>query len=377
MGVKMEDKRTTIEKVTSNPEDTELLAEFPSKQRKIHSDLINGRIVDSGTVQGLKPSNESGQIPINNGNLNKGLNAEKLGGEPKEYFSAATHRHNNVTNDVDGFMSKEDKRKLNTIKENAEENQNAFSGVAVANTITELTTSDNLITAKNKSDAFGLLGSENIKLDLDLSNNVTTIKLNGKVPTASYADNAKKAEKADVSTNAEHLENKPIYSSSNQSNSIPFIDENGVLNVGNAISFINKLTGEKTLFNVDGKGKVQLNGKSKGLGGGGGGIVCGDVSDPEAWWVKFGGAIPLIIQGGRRPTQGYGIHTWSLPIAFTTKILALVNTAVTTGGEGGSHFHFVIVEEFSGNNGHSTLTKVVYRTDEGSNRRSDIIAIGI
>lgn len=193
----MEDKRITIEKVTSNPEDTELLTEFPSKQRKIHSDLINGRIVDSGTVQGLKPSNESGQIPINNGNLNKGLNAEKLGGEPKEYFSAATHRHNNVTNDVDGFMSKEDKRKLNTIKENAEENQNAFSGVAVANTITELTTSDNLITAKNKSDAFGLLGSENIKLDLDLSNNVTTIKLNGKVPTASYADNAKKAEKAD------------------------------------------------------------------------------------------------------------------------------------------------------------------------------------
>ena len=247
------------------------------------------------------------------------MNAEKLGGEPKEYFSVATHRHNNVTNDVDGFMSKEDKRKLNTIKENAEENQNAFSGVAVANTITELTTSDNLITAKNKSDAFGLLGSENIRLDLDLSNNVTTIKLNGKVPLAVYADNAKKAEKSDVSTNAEHLENKPIYSSSNQSNSIPFIDENGVLNVGNAISFINKLTGEKTLFNVDGKGKVQLNGKSKGLGGGGGGIVCGDVSDPEAWWVKFGGAIPLIIQGGI--THGTSSNIFKLPIKFTTKCL--------------------------------------------------------
>lgn len=319
MGVKMEDKRTTIEKVTSNPEDTELLAEFPSKQRKIHNDLINGRIVDSGTVQGLKPSNESGQIPINNGNLNKGLNAEKLGGEPKEYFSAATHRHNNVTVDVDGFMSKEDKRKLNTIKENAEENQNAFSSVAVANTITELTMSDNLMTAKAKSDTFGLLGSENIRLDLDLSTNITTIKLNGKVPTARYADNAKKAEKADVSTNSEHLKNKPIYSSSNQSNSIPFIDENGVLNVGNAISFINKLTGEKTLFNVDSKGKVQLNGKSKGLGGGGGGIVCGDVSDPNAWWVKFGGAIPLIIQGGI--TYGTSGSIFKLPIKFTTKCL--------------------------------------------------------
>ena len=28
------------------------------------------------------------------------------------------------------------------------------------------------------------------------------------------------------------------------------------------------------------------------------GIVAGDVSDPNAWWVKFGGTIPLIIQGG-------------------------------------------------------------------------------
>ena len=29
------------------------------------------------------------------------------------------------------------------------------------------------------------------------------------------------------------------------------------------------------------------------------GIVAGDVSDPNAWWVKFGGTIPLIIQGGK------------------------------------------------------------------------------
>lgn len=28
------------------------------------------------------------------------------------------------------------------------------------------------------------------------------------------------------------------------------------------------------------------------------GIVAGDVSDTNAWWVKFGGTIPLIIQGG-------------------------------------------------------------------------------
>ena len=27
------------------------------------------------------------------------------------------------------------------------------------------------------------------------------------------------------------------------------------------------------------------------------GIVAGDVSDENAWWVKFGGVVPLIIQG--------------------------------------------------------------------------------
>lgn len=375
MGVKMEDKRTTIEKVTSNPEDTELLAEFPSKQRKIHSDLINGRIVDSGTVQGLKPSNESGQIPINNGNLNKGLNAEKLGGEPKEYFSAATHRHNNVTNDVDGFMSKEDKRKLNTIKENAEENQNAFSTISLVGSNGGVPT--DAITSDTKTAELAITTDNIISVETTktfLHDNTLKFSLTGKVPTASYADNAKKAEKADVSTNAEHLENKPIYSSSNQSNSIPFIDENGVLNVGNAISFINKLTGEKTLFNVDGKGKVQLNGKSKGLGGGGGGIVCGDVSDPNAWWVKFGGAIPLIIQGGRG-TAGYGQLEYMLPIPFPNELLAFEITLATKDRKD-KNFNVAALESYGyGHYSYSTREKIAY-VAYSSSSPPYIIAIG-
>ena len=28
------------------------------------------------------------------------------------------------------------------------------------------------------------------------------------------------------------------------------------------------------------------------------GVVAGDVSNANAWWVKLGGAVPLIIQGG-------------------------------------------------------------------------------
>ncbi len=47
------------------------------------------------------------------------------------------------------------------------------------------------------------------------------------------------------------------------------------------------------------------------------GIVAGDVSDPNAWWVKFGGVVPLIIQGGRK--TGIGRSTVvAFPISFST-----------------------------------------------------------
>lgn len=51
------------------------------------------------------------------------------------------------------------------------------------------------------------------------------------------------------------------------------------------------------------------------------GVVDGDVSNPDAWWVKLGGTIPLIIQGGRHTT---GSAAFNLPIAYPHKILATV-----------------------------------------------------
>ena len=43
----------------------------------------------------------------------------------------------------------------------------------------------------------------------------------------------------------------------------------------------------------------------------GAGVVAGDVSNANAWWVKLGGTIPLIIQGG------YSANTITFPIAFS------------------------------------------------------------
>ena len=47
------------------------------------------------------------------------------------------------------------------------------------------------------------------------------------------------------------------------------------------------------------------------------GVVAGNVSDANAWWVKLGGAVPLIIQGAYN--IGAGWHAW--PIAFPNSCL--------------------------------------------------------
>lgn len=64
------------------------------------------------------------------------------------------------------------------------------------------------------------------------------------------------------------------------------------------------------------------------------GVVAGDVSNSNAWWVKLGGVIPLIIQG----IYYKSASTYTLPIAFPTQGLGasatgsinywLTNTAI-------------------------------------------------
>ncbi len=52
------------------------------------------------------------------------------------------------------------------------------------------------------------------------------------------------------------------------------------------------------------------------------GIIAGDVSNANSWWVKFGGTIPLIIQG----VSGSGTRDSdvTLPIAFPHKALSAI-----------------------------------------------------
>lgn len=46
------------------------------------------------------------------------------------------------------------------------------------------------------------------------------------------------------------------------------------------------------------------------------GVVAGDVSNANAWWVKLSGAVPLIIQGGYCHVSGSNAYRTSYPISF-------------------------------------------------------------
>lgn len=98
-----------------------------------------------------------------------------------------------------------------------------------------------------------------------------------------------------------------------------------------------------------------------------GGVVDGNVSNPDAWWVKLGGKFPLIIQGGNIWTRNNGdsrVYV-AFPIQFLRYCLSVVGN-MDHAGKGGS--------DMSGITGISTtgFTKSAYL-----NKPIHFIAVGI
>lgn len=77
-----------------------------------------------------------------------------------------------------------------------------------------------------------------------------------------------------------------------------------------------------------------------------GGVVEGNVSNANAWWVKLGGAVPLIIQGGYTWVGSRSDITINYPISFS-KVLGIAGLAVVNdqnpSGRGFEH-----IKTFSG-----------------------------
>lgn len=57
------------------------------------------------------------------------------------------------------------------------------------------------------------------------------------------------------------------------------------------------------------------------------GVIAGDVSNANAWWVKLSGAVPLIIQGGFNSVGRRTDVTIAFPIAFA-RVLSIVGLPV-------------------------------------------------
>lgn len=71
------------------------------------------------------------------------------------------------------------------------------------------------------------------------------------------------------------------------------------------------------------------------------GIVAGDVSNVNAWWVKFGGAVPLMIQGGIIPTSKRTNKTITFPIAFKKCLSVFTQGYVNNSNSSGRGWNVV------------------------------------
>lgn len=113
----------------------------------------------------------------------------------------------------------------------------------------------------------------------------------------------------------------------------PAIGEDGVIEIGSMVDFHEKSgdTADYSLRLSSSGGKLLVNGtdimsyianvQSQA------GVVAGNVSNANAWWVKLGGAIPLIIQGGYKYVDERTDVYVPFPIAYST-VLSIVGTPV-------------------------------------------------
>lgn len=119
-----------------------------------------------------------------------------------------------------------------------------------------------------------------------------------------------------------------------------------VAEVGGVVT-VTKEDGSKSTFKV----VTSVNGN----GGTGGnvtvssGVVAGNVSNVNAWWVKLGGKIPLIIQGGYNTVRS----TVTFPTAFPTKILSVMATLHQNDEEAAQAYdytnsNFYLYQRYSG-----------------------------
>lgn len=76
------------------------------------------------------------------------------------------------------------------------------------------------------------------------------------------------------------------------------------------------------------------------------GVVAGDVSNPNSWWVKLGGTIPLIIQGGIIPPSCRNNVTTIFPVSYST-VISILTQGLSDGSNSSGRGWNVIRANYS------------------------------
>lgn len=121
------------------------------------------------SAAGVPPHQHQPQDIVPQGS-GSGLDADTLDGQHASDFALASHVHPLATATEDGFLSAQDKAKLDTIEAGAQVNQDAFSQVQVGSTT--------LLVATTPGDLFRLDAGYGISVTGDASTKTATIGLN-------------------------------------------------------------------------------------------------------------------------------------------------------------------------------------------------------
>lgn len=78
-----------------------------------------------------------------------------------------------------------------------------------------------------------------------------------------------------------------------------------------------------------------------------GGVVAGNVSNANAWWVKLGGAVPLIIQGGIIPSSCRYNVTTRFPVSYS-KVISILTQGLSDGSNSSGRGWNVIRTGYNG-----------------------------
>lgn len=186
-------KTTIVDNLESDASDSALSA----KQGKVLNDAIS-RIDTNIKELGSGDMQKSTYDTNNNGIVD---NAEKLGGKLPSAYAEATHIHDNATAEKDGFISKEDKAKLDSIEDGA----NKYTlPKATATTLGGIKVGENLSISED-----GILSADAQHIDVDDALNTESVNpVQNKIVKAALDEKVAKEEGKGLSTNDYTAEEK-------------------------------------------------------------------------------------------------------------------------------------------------------------------------